>query len=214
MIKAVIFDLDGVIVDTAKYHFLAWSKLSSHLGLHFDEDINELLKGVSRGDSFSIILRENKKILTTDEQQYWCTQKNEWYKDYLKVLTPYDILPGILDALQWLKDNNIRIALGSASKNSPVILDKLNISHFFDVVIDGNAVSAAKPNPQVFLKAATFLKVYPENCIVIEDAKAGIEAAKRAKMRVVGIGSDKILNTADIILPKTDKIKEALLQLL
>ncbi len=212
MITAVIFDLDGVIVDTAKYHFLAWKRLADQLDIPFDEHTNELLKGVSRSRSLEIILREGNATLSEQDKKFYAEQKNTWYREYLEELRTDEILPGILRLLHDLKDKGIKIALGSASKNSPQILEKLELMNFFDVIVDGNSVSKAKPDPEVFLVAAKQLGVSPSNCIVIEDAQAGVEAAIRAGMKVIGVGHSTLLGAANIVLPKTDKIQEALNQ--
>ncbi len=214
MIQAVIFDLDGVIVDTAKYHFLAWKRLADQLHLPFDESTNELLKGVSRRDSFAIILAQAETAMPEEAQEMWCNQKNKWYKEYLYTLTQNDILLGILELLQALQKSDIRVALGSASKNSPLILDQLGLSKYFDIVVDGNSVSTAKPNPEVFLVAAERLGVNPVECVVIEDAQSGVQAALAAGMQVIGIGDDKLLGAAHCVLPDTSKLQEALSDIL
>ncbi len=210
MISAVVFDLDGVIVDTAKYHYLAWKRLADQLNIPFDEQTNELLKGVSRGRSLEIILREGKASLSEQDKKSYAEQKNTWYKEYLEELQRNEILPGILSLLYDLKERGIKIALGSASKNSPQILEKLGLTSFFDVIVDGNSVSKAKPDPEVFLVAAQQLGVLPKNCIVIEDAQAGVEATIRAGMKVVGVGSEELLRDADIVLSRTSDIQRVL----
>ncbi len=210
MIKAVIFDLDGVIVDTAKYHYLAWKRLADQLGIPFDKATNELLKGVSRTASLEIVLREGGLTLSDSDKKEYAEQKNNWYKEYLEDLHRSEILPGILSLLGDLKDQNIKIALGSASKNSPQILEKLSLTRFFDVIVDGNSVSKAKPDPEVFLVAGKNLNVSPSNCIVIEDAQAGVEAALHAGMKVIGVGDSSVLRNANIVVSQTDKIQEAL----
>lgn len=194
--KAFIFDLDGVIVDTAKYHFLAWQKLAQQLGIEFTPEHNEHLKGVSRVRSLEIILELGKIEATDEEKEQWLIQKNEDYLSYLVTMDESEILPGVLPVLHFLKDNNQKIALGSASKNARPILEKTGILSLFDAIVDGNDVSNAKPDPEVFLQAAKKLGVSNENAIVFEDSVAGIQAANIAGMISVGIGDEAILNEA------------------
>lgn len=200
-IAACIFDLDGVIVDTARYHFLAWKKLTDRLGIHFTEEDNERLKGVSRMASLEIILEiGNLKIDDTTKLEY-AALKNKWYKDLISKMTPAEILPGSLDFIKELKAENIRVAIGSASKNTPLILKRVGILDLFDAVADGNIVSKAKPDPEVFLKAAEMVNVKPGNCVVFEDAIAGIQAALNAGMMCIGVGSPRILTEAHFVVP-------------
>ncbi|MEN8247755.1 MAG: beta-phosphoglucomutase [Bacteroidota bacterium] len=200
MIKGFLFDLDGVIVDTAKYHFLAWKRLADELNIPFTLHDNERLKGVSRMASLEIILEIGNKNLTEEEKLRFATRKNEWYVDYITKMDPEEVLPGALSFLRESKKNNIKIALGSASKNAITILDRLGISNYFDALITGNEVSNAKPDPEVFLKGAEALSLTPEECIVFEDAKAGIEAARNGGMLCIGIGSNDILGEADLVV--------------
>lgn len=195
--KAVIFDLDGVIVDTAKYHYLAWSNLANELGFTFTEEDNELLKGVSRVKSLEILLGIGNITLEEDEFNRFAAKKNEEYVKLIEQLTPADILPGVKDFITALKESGYKIALGSASKNAPFILGHLGITDFFDEIVDGNSVSKAKPDPEVFLKAAEDMGIEPTSCVVFEDAQAGIEAAKNANMRVVAVGEAGVLQNAD-----------------
>lgn len=199
-IKAVIFDLDGVLVDTAKYHYLAWKRLAEELGIEFSVEDNERLKGVSRMQSLEIILEIGNTTLDYDKKIELAEKKNIWYVEYISKLTPEDILPGVLGFLESTKANSIKVALGSASKNSMLILDKLNLTNYFDAIIDGTKVSKAKPDPEVFLKGAEALKVLPSQCIVFEDAEAGVEAAINAGMHCIGIGSKNILKKAHLVL--------------
>ncbi|GCD10688.1 beta-phosphoglucomutase [Clostridium tagluense] len=199
-IKAVIFDLDGVLVDTAKYHYLAWKRLAQELNIQFSLQDNERLKGVSRMRSLDIILEIGNITLDSDTKIQLAQKKNIWYVDYISNLTPKDILPGVIGFLESLKVDSIKIALGSASKNSMLILDKLNLTNYFDAIIDGTKVSKAKPDPEVFLKGAEALKVLPSECIVFEDAEAGVEAAINAGMYCIGIGSKNILKMAHLVL--------------
>jgi beta-phosphoglucomutase len=205
-IKACIFDLDGVIVDTAKYHYLAWKKLAVMLNIHFTEKDNERLKGVSRMASLEIILEIGKMTLDEKEKNKYAALKNEWYLDYIRRMTPDEILPGSLEFISELKNAGIKTALGSASRNTPLILERLGIEKLFDAVADGNNVSKAKPDPEVFITAAKMLKVAPEDCVVFEDALAGVEAALNAGMLCVGIGSEKILTKAHYVITGLDKI--------
>jgi beta-phosphoglucomutase len=198
--KACIFDLDGVIVDTAKYHFLAWKRLSNQLGIEFTEEDNERLKGVSRMASLEIIIEIGKKSLTEEKKLELATLKNSWYTEYISKMTPAEILPGCLDFLKELKGAGVLIAIGSASKNTPAILERVGILHLFDAVADGNNVKNAKPDPEVFLKAAELLKVRPGVCTVFEDAAAGIQAALSAGMMSIGIGSPEILKNAHLVV--------------
>jgi len=178
--KGVIFDLDGVIVDTAKFHFLAWRKLANDLGFDITETQNEELKGVSRVKSLEIILGWGGVTLTEDEFMEQMAMKNDNYLSYISGMTKSDILPGVSKIIDFLKENDIPIALGSASKNARNILEKVGLYHSFDAIVDGNDVSKAKPNPEVFLIAADQLNVEPENCVVFEDSVAGIQAANLA----------------------------------
>ncbi len=197
--KAFIFDLDGVIVDTAKYHFLAWQKLAQELGIEFTPEHNEELKGVSRVRSLDIILNLGKITASQEDKNKWLIQKNEEYLSYLVDMDESEILPGVLPVLHYLKDHNQLIALGSASKNARPILEKTGILPLFDAIVDGNDVTNAKPDPEVFLRAAKLLNVSNENAIVFEDSVAGVQAANIAKMTSVGIGDANILHEAKYI---------------
>jgi beta-phosphoglucomutase len=194
--KAFIFDLDGVIVDTAKYHFLAWQKLAQELGIEFTPEHNEELKGVSRVRSLDIILDLGNIEASQEDKNKWLTQKNEDYLSYLVDMDESEILPGVLPVLEFIKEKNQLIALGSASKNARPILEKTGILPFFDAIVDGNDVSNAKPDPEVFLRAAQLLNVSNENAVVFEDSVAGIQAANTANMISVGIGDAAILHEA------------------
>lgn len=204
-IKACIFDLDGVIVDTAIYHYKAWKRLANELGFDFTEHDNEQLKGVSRMRSLEIVLQCGGVIKTEAEKEQLAAQKNTWYTEMINQMTPDEILPGAQEFVESCRDAGIKTALGSASKNSMTILNKLNIAHLFDVIIDGNKVSKAKPDPEVFLKGAQELGVEPKYCVVFEDAIAGVEAAKAGGMKAVGIGNPDILHEADMVVSGLDK---------
>jgi beta-phosphoglucomutase len=205
-LKACIFDLDGVIVDTAKYHYLAWKRLADQLGVFFNEDINERLKGVSRTDSLEIILELSKSVYTRDEKAELASRKNQWYVDYISMMTPAEILPGSFEFINEIKKARIKVAIGSASKNTPLILERLGLRELFDAVADGNIVKKAKPDPEVFLKAAEMLGVKNKECVVFEDAAAGVKAALNAGMKCVGIGSQKILSQANLVVSGLDKM--------
>ena len=199
-IKACLFDLDGVIVDTAKYHFKAWKRLANQLGIDFTEVENEKLKGVSRMESLQLILDWGEIKKSNEEMLALATLKNDWYVTMISEMQTDEILPGVVPFLLELKQAGIKIALGSASKNSVAILKKINLLDQFDAIIDGTKVSKSKPNPEVFLKGAEALNISPKNCIVFEDAVAGVEAAVNAGMRVVGIGSKGTLNQANFVI--------------
>jgi len=194
--KAFIFDLDGVIVDTAKYHFLAWQKIASDLGIEFTPEHNEELKGVSRVRSLDIILKLGNIEASEENKNKWLTQKNEDYLSYIENMDETEILPGVVNILEFIKEKKQLIALGSASKNARPILEKVKILHMFDVIVDGNDVTNAKPDPEVFLRAAKLLNVTNENSMVFEDSVAGIQAANIANMTSIGIGDEKILHEA------------------
>ena len=196
-----IFDLDGVIVDTAKYHFLAWQRLAREFGYDFTETENEKLKGVSRTDSLEIILELAGIQKTSTQKDQLCAQKNEWYLEYIHRMQSDEILPGAISLLQELRNADIKISLGSASKNAPLILDILGITNLFDAIVDGNSVNKAKPDPEVFTRAAELLQTNPRETIVFEDAPKGIAAAKAAGMMAIGIGQPEYLAEADLILP-------------
>lgn len=201
MIEACIFDLDGVVVDTAKYHFIAWRALADELGFEFTLEDNERLKGVSRMQSLEILLEIGGLQFTDQEKEEMAARKNALYVSYIEKMTPEEILPGVEQFLQELRKNKIKIALGSASKNAPMILERIGLTALFDSVIDGNSITEAKPNPEVFLKGAESLGADPKHCVVFEDAIAGIEAARNAGMRCVGIGQPDTLGMADLVIP-------------
>jgi beta-phosphoglucomutase len=198
--KACIFDLDGVIVDTAKYHFLAWKRLADKMGINFTEHDNERLKGVSRMASLEIILELGGKSLPQTEKEKLADIKNRWYVEYISRMTPEEILPGAMEFVRELRNKNYKVALGSASKNTPMIIERVGMTDIFDAIADGNTVRRAKPDPEVFLKASSVLGVDPDRCIVFEDAAAGIEAALNAGMACVGIGNSKILKNAHLVI--------------
>ena len=194
--KGFIFDLDGVIVDTAKYHYLAWKKLADDLGFEFTEEKNELFKGVSRKRCLEILLEIGKIEATQQEFDTWMIEKNLDYLKFIENMDASEILPDVPKVLAYLKEKNIPIALGSASKNAQSILEKVGLLHYFDAIVDGNSVTKAKPDPEVFLLAAKHLNVLASNCVVFEDAVAGVQAADAAEMVSIGIGDENILSEA------------------
>lgn len=198
MIKTCIFDLDGVIVDTAKYHYLAWKRLAGELGFDFTPEDNEALKGVSRMASLDILLSVGNMQgrFTPAEKDEMAARKNGWYVEYISRMTSAEVLPGVIPFLEQLRDAGIRTALGSASKNAALILEKTGTKRYFDAVVDGTMVTEAKPDPQVFLLGAQLTATPPVACVVFEDAEAGIEAASRAGMRSVGVGESPTLAAA------------------
>jgi len=204
--KSFIFDLDGVIVDTAKYHFLAWKNLANELGFEFTEKQNEQLKGVSRVRSLEILLNLGNIEFSEDKKKTLLKEKNEEYLEYVNKMTKDEILPGIDLLLKYLEKNNIKFALGSASKNAVLILKKVGLFDKFTAIVDGNHVNKAKPDPEVFLIAAQKLNEEPDACIVIEDALAGVQAANIAGMTSVAIGDKNVLYEADYLLESTNEL--------
>lgn len=188
-IKAVIFDLDGVIVSTDEYHYQAWKKMADEQKIYFDRKINENLRGVSRMESLEIILRKSEKKYSQEEKKQLAEFKNNYYKVLLNNLTPDDILPGVMKVLDTLKDSGIKVAIGSSSKNTVFILKQIGLANYFHAVADGNGIKKSKPDPEVFLLAAKLLNMPPQNCLVVEDADAGVEAALAGGMEVIGVGS-------------------------
>lgn len=205
--KAFIFDLDGVLVSTDKYHYQAWKKMADDEGIYFDEKINDRLRGVSRMASLGIVLERAGRQYTEEEKVALANKKNDLYRDLLKNLTPMDRLAGVTETLEKLRADGFLLAVGSSSKNTPTILDKIGYGGYFDAVSDGNNITKSKPDPEVFVKAAEMLKLPAEECFVVEDAKAGIDAAKAGGFVSVGIGDAahydktdyKILTMSDIL---------------
>jgi len=199
--KCAIFDLDGVLVDTAKYHYLAWKELAGKLGFEFTIENNEMLKGVSRMTSLDILLDvgKMKDAFSEEEKVKMATEKNNQYVEYISNIDESEILEGALSLLQELKQKGIKIALGSASKNAQIILKNVGLESYFDVIVDGNSVSKAKPDPEVFTLGAKTLGVPYEECVVFEDSQAGLEAAKIVGMLAVGVGMEKDLTNADVV---------------
>lgn len=205
-IKACLFDLDGVLVDTAVYHYKAWKRLANAMGFDFTEEQNEQLKGVSRVESLNKILVWGGVKKTDAEKEELATLKNSWYVDMITKMTPAEVLPGTVDFLTEIHKAGYKLALGSASKNSGIILEKTDLAHFFDEIVDGNMVTKSKPDPEVFLKGAELLGFAPDECVVFEDAVAGVEAAKRGGMKAIGIGEKSVLSQADVVVSGLDKL--------
>ena len=205
-IKACIFDLDGVIVDTAVYHYKAWKRLANKLGFDFTEEDNEKLKGVSRVESLELILGWGGVTKTAAEKEELAKRKNDWYVEMISHMTPAEILPGAKEFLEACRAAGLKTALGSASKNSTTILNNIQLTDLFDAIIDGNHVSKSKPDPEVFLKGAEAVGVAPANCVVFEDAIAGVQAAINGGMKSVGIGSPDVLTKADMVVSGLDKM--------
>jgi beta-phosphoglucomutase len=199
-IKAFLFDLDGVLVSTEHNHFLAWQRCAHALGIAFTEKENELLKGVSRVDSLKKILELGGKTISNADFEALLQSKNDFYLDSIQDLNQSNLLPGVLSVLNTAKEHGILLGVGSSSKNANFILEKLQILHFFQVIIDGNGVKDPKPHPEVFLNGAKALGVAPEVCFVFEDAASGIAAAKAGGFTAVGVGNPHIANQADIYL--------------
>ncbi len=207
MMKAVIFDLDGVIVVTDHLHYLAWKKMADDEQIYFDEIINNRLRGISRMASLDIILERANRTYSNEEKERLATKKNNIYVGLLEKLNKNAILPGVLEIVDKLKEKGVKIAIGSSSKNAPIILKQIGLQNAFDAIADGNDITHSKPNPEVFLKAAKRLNINPKDCVVVEDAEAGIEAAKKASMVAFAVGDAKKSPLADY---RSDDLKEIL----
>jgi len=203
MIKAVIFDLDGVIVDTAHYHFVAWKRLANELGIDFTEQENEQLKGVSRMRSLEIILELGNLRLSQEEMDHLATKKNKWFVEYINAMKPEEIFPGVKEMIQDIRASGIKVALASSSKNAETVITLLNIKNLFDVMVDGTMITHTKPDPEIFLLAAEKLNLPPLECLVFEDAEAGVEATIAAGMKCIGVGSLQQLSRANVVVTKT-----------
>ena len=186
--KAFVFDLDGVIVFTDQFHYKAWKKMADCMEIYFDEEINNRLRGVSRMESLEIILERYDGTLSTEEKEELAEEKNEVYRELLKTMTPADVTTEVRETLTELRNRGHKLAIGSSSKNAKFILEKVALTEYFDAISDGTNITRSKPDPEVFLKAAEYLGVQPEDCIVVEDASAGIDGAKAGGMKAVGIG--------------------------
>lgn len=198
--KAFIFDLDGVIVFTDKFHYQAWKKMADRMGIYFDETINNRLRGVSRMESLEIILEKYDGALSQDEKEALAEEKNASYRELLKTMTPADVSEEVRNTLNELRARGYKLAIGSSSKNARFILEKVELLDFFDAISDGNNITNSKPDPEVFLKAAEYLGEAPEHCIVVEDAYAGVDAAKAGGMRAAAIGDAAAYEKADYVL--------------
>lgn len=204
--KACIFDLDGVIVDTVPAHYTAWKAMADEVGVPFDEKENENLKGVSRTDSMKHILSLGNIEKTEEEVEAYTQRKNAIYVDIISSMTPADILPGVVDFIEQLKANGIAYAIGSASKNTPTILKCVGLDKVFKVIVDGNQITKSKPDPEVFLSGAEQLGVSPEDCVVLEDAKSGVQAAKSGGMMCIGVGDPQVLKAADVVVSDLTRV--------
>ena len=203
-LQAFIFDLDGVLTDTAKFHYQAWKRLADEMGAEFNWEINHQLRGVSRRQSMEIIFKGHD--LSEKEIKAGMARKNGYYQSLIQGMSPSDVLPGALQLLQELRENDIKIGLGSASKNAQTVLDAIGLTPMMDVIGDGYSVERGKPEPDLFLHVAHELGVKPENCVVFEDAEAGIEAANRAGMYAVGIGDAERLPGSDVVYPNLEGV--------
>jgi beta-phosphoglucomutase len=212
LIKAVIFDLDGVIVDTAHYHFIAWKRLADELGVPFNEHDNERLKGVSRMQSMDIILELGALHISMDRKAQLADKKNTWFVEFVEKMKPSEIFPGVKQLLEELKSQGIKIALASSSKNARRVIELLQIENEFDAVVDGTMIVHTKPDPEIFLLASTMINVPASQCVVFEDAEAGVEAALAAGMKCVGVGSTEQLGKANRVVKRTADFKSAELQ--
>ena len=198
--KGIIFDLDGVICFTDKYHYKAWKELADKLGIYFDEKINDRLRGVSRAESLEIILEKSDKTYTAEEKAGFAEEKNNLYRRLLGGMSPEDISAGVRETLEMLRGKGVKLAIGSSSKNTPLILFKTDTAKYFDAVSDGNNITRSKPDPEVFLKAAQFLNLKPDSCLVVEDAVSGIDAGKAGGFTTAGIGPAGKYKKTDIPL--------------
>ena len=207
-IEAVIFDLDGVITDTAEYHYLAWKQLGEELGIPFDREFNEKLKGVSRLESLELILAHGNRQndFSMEEKERLANKKNGHYVELIKQVTPDDLLPNLLTFLKELKGAGVKIAMASASKNAFAVTQSLGVMEYFDHIVDAGTVKKSKPDPEVFLKAAKAVGVLPENCMGIEDAVAGVKAILEAGMFAVAIGDIEVLGEANVVYPSTKEL--------
>lgn len=195
--KAFIFDLDGVLVSTDHFHYLAWKQIADKLGLYFDETINNRLRGVSRMESLEIVLEKSQRSFTQQEKEQLAEEKNTYYKQLLQQMTPEYVDSAVRSTLNALRNRGYKLSIGSSSKNTRFILSQVDLLDQFDAVSDGTNITKSKPDPEVFLKAAEFLGVNPRDCVVVEDATAGVDAAKAADMLVVGIGDAASYARAD-----------------
>lgn len=206
-IKGFIFDLDGVIVCTDRFHYLAWKKMADEMGIHFDQEINNRLRGVSRMESLEIILENyHGNPLSEDDKEALATKKNTLYRGLLATMSREDVPMEVRNTLRHLRDMGIKVAVGSSSKNAKYILERVELFDVFDAISDGTNITHSKPDPEVFLKAAEYLELDPEDCVVVEDAYAGIDAAKSGGMTAVGIGDAARYDKADYHIETFDEL--------
>lgn len=210
--KGVIFDLDGVITDTAEYHYIAWKELANKIGIEIDIEFNETLKGISRSESLErILVKGNKQNDYSESQKHELANfKNDYYLTLLQKLTPKDVMENIVETLKYLKEKNIKIALASASKNAPLILDKLKLKDYFEVIVDPSSVEKGKPAPDIFLEGARLIDIHPNDCIGVEDSEAGVVAINNSNMLSIGIGNEKNLNHANVVIPTTQTLQKTI----
>ena len=206
--KGIIFDLDGVICHTDRYHYMAWKNMADSLGIYFDEEINNRLRGVSRMESLEIILERSDKKYSDKEKEEFANKKNELYKELLNEMSEKDLDKKVKDTLDILKQRGYKTAIASSSKNAKLILSKLNLIDFFDIIIDGNDIKYSKPDKEVFEKAGIVLKLLPNECLVVEDAASGVEGAIRAGMQVAGIGDAKKLSDVSYSLESFEDLQK------
>jgi beta-phosphoglucomutase len=207
VIKGCIFDLDGVIVDTAHYHYLAWRRLADELGHNLTKDENEELKGVSRMRSLEIVLEKAGISLNQEHKEILAEKKNTWFNEYVQQMRPEEIFPGVKALIRNLRGRGIKVGLASSSRNARTVVRLLNIQNEFDAIVDGTMITRTKPDPEIFLKTAKLMRVEPADCVVVEDAEAGVEAALAAGMKCIGIGSEKFLYRADKVFSKSSEVR-------
>ena len=204
--------MDGVIVDSARYHFLAWKRLADELGVKFTLEDNERLKGVSRVRSLEIILELGNLSFDESFKEKLAEKKNKWFVEYINTMKPEEIFPGVKDLIQKMRTSGFKVALASSSKNARTVIRLIEIEGDFDTVVDGTMITHTKPDPEIFLMAASMLHLSPSDCVVFEDAEAGVEAALNAKMKCVGVGSPKQLSAANLVIPRTGDFKIEMLR--
>jgi beta-phosphoglucomutase len=208
---ACIFDLDGVIVDTARYHFLAWQKLAKELNLELTSELIERVKGVGRMESLNIILELGGLQRSDLEKEVLATRKNAWFVEFIDAMKKEEIFDGATNLFAELKAHGVKVALASSSKNAQTVLKKLEIANYFETIVDGNMITRSKPDSEIFLKAASMLQVSPNECVVVEDAEAGVEAAVRAGMKCVGIGKKLQLHKANLVVDRIGQLNYQIL---
>jgi len=204
-IKGFIFDLDGVLTDTAEYHYRGWKRLADEEGILFTREDNEALRGIPRRESLMLILKG--RIYPEEKIQEMMERKNKYYLEFIREISPKDLLPGARELLEEIRQAGLKSALGSASKNAPEVIQRLGIENVLDAISDGNSVERQKPAPDLFLHAAAQLRLQPADCVVVEDAAAGIEAARAGGFHTVGLGPRERVGEADIVLPSLEKVK-------